>query len=198
MMPCVAGLDLAGSERRPTGFAVLRGRRFSTGTLLTDRELLEFCEGCRPSLIAIDAPLNFPDEGSLRPCDRELISRGLRVFPPTFAGMRKLTERGIRISSLLRSAGLEVIEVHPRTSGVLIFGAPERSVWLRRLRLAGFRLDPASDHEVDAAISALTALLHLRGLTEVVGGEGGAIVIPAPAASLRALLRKRCCSRKPS
>lgn len=195
----IVGLDLSGSERRPTGFAILRGKRILTGEAAGDLELFEICGRPVVSLVAIDAPLSFPVRGALRPCDRMMISRGLRVFPPTFGGMRMLTERGVRISSHLRDLGVKVIEVHPRSSGVLIFGKPDRSVWVRGLRRAGFALSPKSDHEVDAAVSAITGLLHLRGLTEVVGdGRTGEIVIPARGVSPRTLLRMRCCSgRRP-
>ncbi|MEM2678882.1 MAG: DUF429 domain-containing protein [Candidatus Hadarchaeales archaeon] len=190
----VGGIDLSGSEKRPTGMAFLEGKRCLTATVFTDDEILEQCSRRKVSLIAIDAPLNFPKEGNLRLCDRILISRGLRVFPPTFGGMRKLTERGIRISSLLRSSGFNVIEVHPRTSGIVIFGTPDREKWLMRLKKAGFKISPSSDHEIDAILSALTAYLHLRGFTETVSGDG-AIVVPGEA-SQRILLQTRCYSRK--
>lgn len=191
----VAGIDLSGSERRPTGLAFLEGRRCLTTTVFSDNEILEQCLRRKASLIAIDAPLSFPREGNLRLCDRVLISRGLRVFPPTFGGMRKLTERGIRISSILRSSGFDVIEVHPRTSGILIFGSPDRKKWVAKLVAAGFKISPSSDHEIDAILSALTALLHLKGFTETVGGEDGSIIVPRED-SPRILLRSRCCSRK--
>ena len=194
----IIGLDLSGSEGRPSGLAILEGKKFFTCEIRSDAELLGACGRPGVALVAIDAPLNFPSGGGLRPCDRMMISRGLRVFPPTFGGMRKLTERGVRISSRLRELGLDVIEVHPRSSGVLIFGNPDRSVWVRGLRRAGFSLSPRSEHEVDAVVSALTGLLHLRGLTEVVGdGKTGEIVIPARGVSPRTLLRMRCCSGKP-
>lgn len=191
----VAGIDLSGSEKRPTGLAFLEGRRCWTETVFADDEILEHCLRRKISLVAVDAPLSFPSKGNLRSCDRILISRGLRVFPPTFGGMRKLTERGMRISSLFRSSGLDVIEVHPRTSGVLIFGTPNKEEWLVKLRKAGFRISPNSDHEVDAILSALTAYLYVKGLTETVGGVDGVIIVPQEA-SQQILLRPRCCSQK--
>jgi hypothetical protein len=41
----VVGIDLAGSERRPTGICVLEGRKGSVWVVHTDREILEAVGG---------------------------------------------------------------------------------------------------------------------------------------------------------
>jgi predicted nuclease with RNAse H fold len=76
--------------------------------------------------------------------------------------------------------GIKVIEVHPRTSGLLLFGTAERKKWMKKLKQLGFKFDGGgSRHEVDAALAALTGLLYLKGKVEKVGRpEEGIIIIP--------------------
>ncbi len=77
----VAGVDLAGSPRRPTGVCVLRGLQAQTWVAFTDEEILRLIDGARPDLVPIDAPLTLPygrttihDRAGahFRECDREL------------------------------------------------------------------------------------------------------------------------------
>lgn len=174
------GIDLAGKAENPSGFARLVGRRFDTELLYTDEEIIGICTRERPRVVAIDSPLSTPRRGSLRAADRRLIERGLRVFPPTFAGMRSLTERGIRIAAELQKRNLEVIEIHPRSSGLVLFGSSDRRFWVKSIQKKGWRIKPGtSEHEVDAALAALTGALYLRKKTEAVGEKaGGTIIIP--------------------
>ena len=176
----VIGLDLAGLPSNPTGFASLLNRKFETGLVHSDEEIVELCSRSRSALAAIDAPLSLPASGNLRQADKLLIERGLRVFPPTFAGMKKLTARGILLADEFRERGVGVIEVHPRTSGRILFGTAERKEWLKRLRKKGLMVGrDMSEHEVDAIIAALTGWLHLTGRTEEIGTiDEGTIVIP--------------------
>lgn len=174
------GLDLAGAATNPTGYALLSRKRFRTGLIYSNEEILDLCCRERPKLIALDAPLSFPRRGGLRKADRELIRRGYRVFPPGFGGMRRLTERAIELARKLRRRGFKVIEIHPRTSGVVLFNTPERRKWLLELRGEGWRLSPSlSKHEVDAVLAAYTAWLHALGRTELVGSpREGLIAVP--------------------
>lgn len=176
----VIGLDLAGLPSNPTGFASLLNRKFKTGLVYSDEEILEPCLRECPALVAIDAPLSPPASGNLRQADRLLIGRGFRVFPLMFASMKKLTSRGIHIASELRERGIKIIEIHPRTSGKILFGTSERQAWLSELRQKRWMVSQKmSEHEADAVIAALTAWLHLRGKTEEVGTVAeGTIVIP--------------------
>lgn len=169
----IVGVDLAGSERRPTGIAFL-GRTLSTKTVHAEEEILEACKGA--GLVAIDAPLSLPRKGGLREGDRGLIRMGYRVFPPLFSRMRMLTRRGMRLAAKLRREGIRVIEIHPRTSGLILFGAGDRKLWLRKLVKLGVKRT-ASEHELDAALAALTGKLYLEGKTRRVGS----IVIPLKA-----------------
>jgi hypothetical protein len=178
----VIGIDLAGDASKPTGFTVLSRKTLCTKLVYSDDEIISSCLSKHPKLIAVDAPLSRPLKGNLRSSDLALIKRGLRVLPPTLGGMRQLTERGIRIAKKLRGKGLRVIEIHPRTSGVLIFGTDDRQRWIRGLSRQGFRMwGRKTKHEIDAALAAVTAWLHLQKKTETVGEGGeGTIVIPLP------------------
>ena len=65
MDPAVVGIDLAGSEKRNTGFCVMDSNmRCRTEVLHTDDEILERTIGAVPSVVSIDAPSSFPREGS--------------------------------------------------------------------------------------------------------------------------------------
>ena len=176
----IIGIDLAGRATNPSGFALLSGRKISTRLVYSDGEIVELCVGERPALIAIDAPLSMPKRGNLRKADASLIKRGLRVFPPTFAGMRLLTERGVHLAGKLRTKGLQVIEIHPRTSGALLFKTPDRRRWVTKLNKKGMKLKKsASEHEIDAVLAALTGALYLKKKTEEVGAaDEGTIIIP--------------------
>jgi len=86
----------------------------------------------------------------------------------------------MRLAGMLRAKGLRVIEIHPRTSGVLLFKTSDRRRWVNKLSEKGIKLkEDASEHEIDAALAALTGALHLGGKTEEVGAaEEGTIIIP--------------------
>jgi predicted nuclease with RNAse H fold len=176
----VVGIDLAGLETNPSGFAVLEDGEFETSLAYSDEQIIELCKSHGPDLVAIDAPLTLPRRGNLRKSDLSLIRRGLRVFPPTFAGMRKLTERGMRLAKKLRAKKIRVIEVHPRTSGLILFHAADRARWLAEMDRLGYGVRGGkSRHEIDAVMAAMTGLLHLRRKTEEVGARReGSIVIP--------------------
>jgi predicted nuclease with RNAse H fold len=185
----IIGIDLAGCQTNPSGFAMLSGRAFYTQLIYSDKQIIDLCTQERPGIVSIDAPLSMPARGNLREADVSLIKRGLRVFPPTFAGMRSLTERGICLAKKLRARKIRVIEIHPRTSGVVLFKTANRKLWITKLRKMGFRFEGGgSRHEMDAALAALTGALHIRGKTEEIGDpKEGTIVIPSRQAVSRPL-----------
>jgi len=173
----VMGLDLAGVPQNPSGVALLGGKLLHTMLVYEDREVEELCLREGVKLVAVDAPLSLPTRG-FRPSDLALLRMGFRVFPPTFSGMRSLTLRGISLSRKLRRRGMRVIEVHPRTSGRILFGTPSRVEWAKVLARWGWRVRGGTgEHELDACVSALTGFLHLKGKTLEVGKDG--IVIPS-------------------
>ncbi|MBC7218755.1 MAG: DUF429 domain-containing protein [Hadesarchaea archaeon] len=176
----VIGIDLAGLEVNPSGFAILVGKKITAKTLHTDGEILEHCTIIRPTVIAIDAPLSLPRRGNLREADLSLIKRGFRVFPPKFGGMKSLTTRGIRLARKIRKNKIDVIEVHPRTSGLIISGTDDRKKWMEELKQRGYEFNGGtSRHEIDAALAALTGSLYLKNKTEKIGTpQEGIIIIP--------------------
>ena len=184
------GIDLSGSERRPSGWAVLEGASVLEASLLgPDEELLEATTRVEPALVAIDAPLSLPREGYTRPVDREMHRLGLPVLPPLFPAMKLLTLRGIRLAEQLTARGLQVIEVHPAsTRKVLGLPVKGRRAVQEALLEAGLGGEleerELSIHELDAITAALTASLHLLGLSEVVGDEEGMICLPRRGLSL--------------
>lgn len=190
----VIGIDLAAKEQRPTGFCIL-SESASLKLIKEDQALIQEIKAVNPRLIAIDAPLTFPSGrccfelnckcrtkgANLRLADRKLIAKGYRVFPPSFAWMRDLTARGVRLRKLLRKYGYSVIEVHPRTS-LLALKWSEADVY-EYLKREGYGevVKAGNKHEFDALICAITAILHLKGETIEVGSKKeGQIVIPIP------------------
>lgn len=174
-----AGIDLAALPKNPTGVSLYDGSRFSYSTLYEDDAILNFIYSNRPRVVAIDAPLTLPrgrccfddsccGPAKIRQCDRMLISKGYRVFPPGFSFMKQLTLRGKKLRERLEAAGFHVIEVHPRTS-MRILGIKDK----RHLGVDG-----ATVHEFDACISALVARSYDTGMSEDVDGTDGVIVIP--------------------
>jgi len=190
----VVGIDLAGSPKRNTGICTLKKEDITSCTIVhTDQEIINYVEKDNPVLIAIDAPLNLPpgrksieDKNGehFRPCDRELLRRGIRFFPITLGPMRLLTERGIRLKRFLTRRGYAVIEVYPGAAqdiwniGRKQDGLPKLSKGLEKLGVKGLNKKMGGD-ELDAITAALVGQLFLRGKAEVLGNfKRGAIVIP--------------------
>lgn len=173
------GIDLAGDEDNSSGVAILEERNIRTDILKSDKEIIDLFKSQGPKIIAIDAPLSLPRKGNLREADSELIARGHRVLPPTLGGMRLLTVRGIRLAGALRELKFKVIEVHPRTSGKILFGSKERDDWISKLKRGGWNLESGfNEHEIDSILAAVTGFLYLEKRTEKVGEKEGEIVIP--------------------
>jgi len=191
----VVGIDLAGSPKRNTGICTLRGKRIITyATLFEDKDILEYVRKAKPEIIAVDAPLNLPpgrktlDDRNgehFRPCDRELLRRGIKFFPITLGPMRALTTRGIKLKRRFRRMGFEVIEIYPGAAQD-VWGISRKQFGLGRLRrglenlgYTGLERTMNGD-ELDAVSGAIVGRLHLLGKSEVLGDfRHGAIVLPA-------------------
>ena len=190
----VVGIDLAGSPKRNTGICTLKKETITSCTIVhTDREIIDYVEKENPSLIAIDAPLNLPpgrrsieDKNGehFRPCDRELLRRGIRFFPITLGPMRLLTKRGIRLKRVLTARGYPVIEVYPGAAqdiwhtGRKQDGLTKLCKGLEKLGVKGLNRKMSGD-ELDAVTAAIVGQLFLRGEAEVLGNfRRGAIIIP--------------------
>jgi len=192
----VVGIDLAGSPKRNTGICTLKRNHIVSCTIVhTDQEIIHYIEKENPRLIAVDAPLNLPpgrksmeDKNGehFRPCDRELLRRGIRFFPITLGPMRLLTKRGIHLKRVLTRRGYPVIEVYPGAAqDIWHTGRKQDSLsklrkGLEKLGVKGLNKKMNGD-ELDAVTAALVAELFLLRKAEVLGNfRQGAIVIPYP------------------
>jgi len=178
------GVDLAGSSARPTGICFIDEELIAeTSIVYEDREILDLALSRKPDVIAIDAPLSLPKAGRFRECDRKLLRRGIKLFPPTLGPMRKLTLRGIALKEILEKRGFTVIEVFPGGAQDIL-GIPRKSKGVSRLaeslRALGIKNIPprASPDELDAVTAAYVGILYLAGEVEIVSGRDGEIVMP--------------------
>lgn len=186
----IVGVDLTGSEERPTGVALLRNNKVETLRINTDDDMIEYIIKAKPDLVSIDSPLSLPfgrisvfdddpgrDEfGILRICERVLKKRGVNAYPTLLPSMQKLTKRGIELAERLRKLGIPVIESYP---GVVqdIIGLPRKQASLKLLKkglgkfgLTGeFLKRDVSHDEIDAITSAIVGLFFLSHDYEAIG-----------------------------
>jgi uncharacterized protein YprB with RNaseH-like and TPR domain/predicted nuclease with RNAse H fold len=176
--PRIVGIDLTGSERRATGWALLEGCDASTVALKTDDELIRETLAAKPDIVSIDSPLSFPegvidcdhvgDSPIYRKCELALKRMGISVFWCLLPTMKGLTTRGIRLAAEFRKRGLNVIESYPGAAQDLL-GIPRKGSSLEELKqgmgrigISGPYLTERVTHdEVDAITSALVGLFYL-------------------------------------
>ena len=203
------GIDLTSGETKPSACVVLNERReivFHDFLTSNDR-IVSAVQELSPAVIAIDAPLGFPDglcclEADCsciplstlkgRECERMLAREAIPCYFTTKRSIIKhMVYRGIRLESELRQHGFTVIEAYPFASKRRLFGGfiPKKSTasgiaWLRNkidgLVLSKQASDERWNHDLcDAAIAAYTGLLFLEGTTQALGnGTEGYIHIP--------------------
>ncbi len=190
----MVGIDLAGSPKRNTGVCALTGTRVvKFDTLFENDEIISFVKEYHPDIIAVDAPLNLPpgrksledrNGEHFRPCDRELLRRGIRFFPITLGPMRSLTNRGILLKRKFNRMKFKVIEIYPGAAQD-VWGIPRKQFGLVKLRhglerlgIRGLRRGMNGD-ELDAVSAAIVGTMYLQGQAEVLGNfRQGAIVVP--------------------
>lgn len=182
----ILGLDLAGSEKRPTGYAYFHGEKLKVGVLYKDTEILELAEGF--SLIMMDAPLSLPEGRKsieemgphFRECDLMLRRLGHKFFPISLGPMRKLTERGMRLARMLRQKGKHVLETFPGAfydrRGVR---RKDKKVLLELYRSLGLRLEDREylQDELDAIACLLSGMAYMEGRALLLEGKDGLIVV---------------------
>jgi predicted nuclease with RNAse H fold/dephospho-CoA kinase len=196
----IVGIDLTGSESRPSGFAVVEGPHASTRMIATDDELLSATLAASPAIVSIDSPLSLPrgrtsvgdddprrrEFGIMRACERTLKRRGINVYPCLLPSMQKLTERGMRLAQRLRRLGVPVIESYPGAAQD-IMGIPRKGAGEEWLKLGlvefgmqgAFATDRVRHDELDAITSALVGLFFIAGKFEALGGpEENALIVP--------------------
>ena len=204
---CV-GIDLAGVAHRETGVAILRDGRLD---LLTsagdDASILALARRAgRRGTIAINAPLTRPlgrccldddcrcrtDPGTRsRQLERELARMGVPALATAL--IKVLARRGADLAAALLAEGHEPLEVYPFAT-LRLLGLPWRGkktpAGRRKIHRAlkplvpGLAHPKASEHQLDAVVCALTALLWRLGRTRTVGvPEEGLMTIPDAGAS---------------
>jgi predicted nuclease with RNAse H fold len=192
----VAGIDLAGSEKRKTGFCVLDGKlRCTTQVLYGDGEIIGETLGAVPDIVSIDAPLFLPKGREsldvrgpphFRACDRELMRMRIKFFPITLGPMRKLTARGMMLKRVFEEHNLKVIESFPGAIQDLL-GMPRKQKGLEKLRTAllSFGIQGAvskegiTGDELDAITSAIVGKMFLEGNYVSIGeAEEGFMILP--------------------
>src|SRR5216684_4427922 len=172
--PRIVGIDLTGSEKRATGWALMDGPAASTKSIRTDEELIRETLAAKPDLVSIDSPLSLPEGYGApgvpiyRKCELALKRMGISVFWCLLPSMQMLTRRGIRLADDLRSAGCKVIESYPGAAQDIL-GIPRKKASLEELKRGLFRAGITGDFvtadithdEVDAITSALVGLFYL-------------------------------------
>lgn len=196
----VVGIDLTGSEARPSGWCLLDGNLVTTQTVGSDDDLIEFTLQAKPHLVSIDSPLSLPsgrltvfdddpgraEFGIMRYCERVLKKRGINVYPALIPSMQRLTARGIRLATRFRALGLPVIESYPGAAQDII-GIPRKRASLDMLRegmgefgVSGEYLTRDVSHdELDAITSAIVGVFFWSGRYEALGAQDEeALIIP--------------------
>ena len=176
--PRIVGIDLTGSERRATGWALMDACDATTKSLRTDEELIRETFAAAPDIVSIDSPLSFPegvtdpdnlgDSLIYRKCELALKRMGISVFWALLPSMKSLTVRGMRMATELRKKGLKVIESYPGAAQDLL-GIPRKGASLEELKRGMGRIgitgayltDRVTHDEVDAITSALVGLFYL-------------------------------------
>jgi uncharacterized protein YprB with RNaseH-like and TPR domain/predicted nuclease with RNAse H fold/dephospho-CoA kinase len=186
----VVGIDLTGSESRPSGWCLLEGDHAVTASICSDAELIAKTIAERPQLISIDSPLSLPkgrttvfdDDpgrqqfGIMRYCEKILKQRGVNVYPALIPSMQRLTARGIRLAEQFRRLGYPVIESYPGAAQD-IMNIPRKRAGLEFLAMGlkafGIRgnyiTDRVTHDELDAITSALVGYFFWSGRFEALG-----------------------------
>ena len=192
-LPIIVGIDLTGSETRPSGVCILQGRTVTTARVGTDQDLFDLARSADADLVSIDSPLSLPagrtsvfdDDpgrkafGIMRECERTLKRRGVNVYPSLIPSMQRLTLRGCALATRLREFGIPVIESFPGAAQDIL-GIPRKRKGLSRLAhgLAAFGIEgtfidePVSHDELDAITSAVVGAFFLDGRFEALGSPG--------------------------
>lgn len=188
----VVGIDLTGSEKRPSGWCLLDGREVITASLSGDEEIIARTIKETPHVISIDSPLSLPDGrirvtdddpgraqyGIMRQCERLLKKRGVNVYPALLPSMQRLTARGIDLANRFRALGYPVIESYPGAAQD-IMGIPRKQKGLEYLEqgLAEFGVSgnfikqQVSHDELDAITSAVVGVFFWSGQVERLGAD---------------------------
>jgi uncharacterized protein YprB with RNaseH-like and TPR domain/predicted nuclease with RNAse H fold len=182
--PRIVGIDLTGSEKRATGWALTDGATAITKRIRTDEQLIRETLAAEPDIVSIDSPLSLPTAPGkkatpiYRKCELALKRMGISVFWCLLPSMKPLTRRGIHLARRLRQAGLNVIESYPGAAQDIL-GIPRKKASLDELKrglsyagIMGDFLTPDVTHdEIDAITSALVGLFYMADEYIALGTE---------------------------
>lgn len=194
------GIDLTGSEVRPTGWCLLERNHADTAMIYKDEEIITRTLAANPDIVSIDSPLCLPagritvddsdpgrdQYGIMRQCERELKRRGINVYPSLLPSMQKLTARGIKLAKIFRDKGFPVIESYPGAAQD-IMRIPRKGAGIEWLKLGlssfgvsgNYQKEKVTHDELDAITSALVGIFHMAGLSEALGTkEEPPLIIP--------------------
>ena len=180
--PKIVGIDLTGSERRATGWAMLKGARAETKSLVTDDDLVRETVAAMPDIVSIGLSALCAERvescaGAIgrRRSDLPKVRVGVEEdgnfrFWALLPSMKSLTMRGMWLADELRKRGLQVIESYPGAAQDIL-GIPRKGSSLEELKwglnragISGHYLKERVSHdEVDAITSALVGLFFLAG-----------------------------------
>lgn len=194
----VVGIDLTGSEKKASGWAVLQNGIIRTQRIKSNADLMATTVAAKPAVIALDSPLSLPkgrisvydDDpgrhiyGISRLCERQMLKRGIRSYPTLIKSMQQLTLRGMLLAQNFRAMGIEVIECFPGGTQDIL-GLPRKQKGLTDLvqGLIGLGIQgdylTASHDEIDALTAALAGCFYLTGHYETLGdAKEGLIILP--------------------
>lgn len=196
----VIGIDLTGSETKPSGWAALSGSYVHTKQVCTDEEIINECLKYHPKVVSIDSPLSYPEGrdctdpnceckkyGITRYCERLLSSFGIGVYPCLIPSMVNLTNRGISLAKKIRKLGIEVIESYPGVAQDIL-NIQRKQNGLEHLKnsyksfgLIGDYLSniKISHDELDAVSSALVGLFYINNQFVPLGNKNeGYLIVP--------------------
>ncbi len=188
----IVGIDLTGSEKRPSGWCFLDHDYAQTSTIKSDEEIIEQTIKLKPDIISIDSPLSLPHGrihvydndpgrdiyGIMREAEKILKSRGVNVYPSLIPSMQRLTERGIKLAKIFREYGFPVIESYPGAAQDII-DIPRKQAGLQYLKIGlekfgikgDYILQDVSHDELDAITSAIVGHFFWSGKFEALGNE---------------------------
>ena len=197
--PLCIGIDLTGSEQRPSGICILNDRDASLSLVSSDEDILRLVEKSGCGLISIDSSLGLPagrccvhdscecrKYGIMRECERILRKRGIGVYPTLIKSMQNLTLRGIGLARTFRDAGYTVIESYPGgAQDILEFPRKKINICQLEKDLMAMGIVPHSERkpvthdQLDALTSALVGYFYLAGMYETIGNEAeGYLILP--------------------
>ncbi len=190
--PRCIGIDLSGSENKPSGICILDNKDVNLQLIKSDKEIISLVSKIKPTVISIDSPLGLPKGrccvedicdcrryGITRENERILIKRGLSIYPSLIKCMQNLTIRGMDLANYFKKSGYIVIESYPgATQDILRF--PRKKVDLKsleeNLRDLGFNFqisesEKITHDEIDALTSALVGYFYLSDQYEEIGND---------------------------